>query len=610
MCGIAGFYDAGLTYDEAGSLIHQMLESIRHRGPDASGEWIEQPIVLGHNRLSIIDLSESANQPMHYKDLVITYNGEIYNYLEIREELVAKEYKFSTSSDTEVILAAYCEWGSECVKKFMGMWAFAIWDKQKKQLFCSRDRFGIKPFYYIHRGDKFCFGSEYKALKKSALFSSTLNLAQISRGLQLGWSGYEDETYFEVIKALPAASNLIFENGKVTVEKYWDIDPTVSDNRSFEEKKDDFRNLFDESLKLHMRSDVEVGGCLSGGIDSSSIAAGVATYFPDAQFKTFTVFYEGKGDVDERPWANEVIDKYENLKSFYESPKDDDIADVFDKMLYHFDVPPPGSSPLSQYFVMKLVADNKIKVVLDGQGADEYLAGYMHSFYRPIGEYFWRLRLMKAGTLLRNHCILREFGFRKKTDIFLKSVLAGLRSEQWLYGFEYRNYFPFVANSDRSNVPFDLKKRSGSKLNNFLYNLTFTTSLPALLHSEDRNSMAFSIESRVPFLDHRLVEFGFSLQDEDITKNAETKYILRKALSGLLPEATVHRHDKKGFVTPGENKWLRGPLKHLVQADFSHLDMLNKKVVNNVIQDYNNGNNKNANLVWRLAIFNKWVESI
>src|SRR2546430_8847446 len=207
MCGIAGIIDPTLSRDQGEVLLTKMLGSIRHRGPDNSGRWIDMPVLLGHDRLSIIDLSADANQPMEFDDLMIVYNGEDYNYLEIKDDLIKKGYRFRTKSDTEVVLAAYKEWGSDCVKRFVGMWAFAIWDKTRRELFCSRDRFGIKPFYFIHACDKSYFGSEYKPLKLSPLFDSKFNYGQISRGLFLPMASYQYETYFECLKILPPRTN-------------------------------------------------------------------------------------------------------------------------------------------------------------------------------------------------------------------------------------------------------------------------------------------------------------------------------------------------------------------------------------------------------------------
>jgi asparagine synthase (glutamine-hydrolysing) len=604
MCGIAGFIDSGLGNEEAERLIKDMLLSINYRGPDASNHWNNLPIVIGQNRLSIIDLSDDGNQPMHYHDAAIVFNGEIYNYIEVREQLISKGYTFKTKSDTEVILAAYREYGTDCVKHFVGMWAFALWDKKKQELFCSRDRFGIKPFYYITQGDKFYFGSEYKPLKKSSLYNNSLNMAQVSRGLQLGWVCYNEETFFEVINSLPAATNLYYKNGKISFEKYWDIDLNRTFTGTEEEKRETFRALFLDSIRLHMRADVEVGGCLSGGLDSSSIASVVSTLFPESKFKTFTIYYEGKGDVDERPWVNEVLKKYPNLIDFSFSPTEKDLTENFDKIIYHADVPMAGSSPISQYFVMQLAHQQKIKVLLDGQGSDEYLAGYMHSFYRLMGGLLGKLNLPAAIRELSAHSANQEFSLKKKADVVAKSILAGMKNEQSLYEMEYLRYFPFLM-EDR-NVNFNMNESGGSRLNRFLYHLTFTTSLPSLLHYEDRNSMAFSIESRVPFLDHRLVEFAFSLSDADKFRLGDTKHILRKSLNGIVPDSIINRKDKKGFVTPGEIKWLRGPLKHLLNVDYSNLDFVSKTKTKSILDDFIAGNNKNANFVWRIAVLNYW----
>jgi asparagine synthase (glutamine-hydrolysing) len=605
MCGIAGFFDAHISPESAESLIQSMLSSMAHRGPDARGVRHIAPLSLGHNRLSIIDLSADGNQPMEYFGALITYNGEIYNYKEIRETLQLKGYKFLTESDTEVILAAYREYGESCVEHFVGMWAFAIWDLKEEFLFCSRDRFGIKPFYYIQENDRFYFGSEYRALKLSPLFSTDLNWAQVSRGLQLGWIGFKDETYFNCLKSLPAACNLVFANGKATVRRYWDISTAETFKGSMYEKARHFNDLFMNSIRLHMRSDVEIGACLSGGLDSSSIVSAVSKEFNAKSFKTFTIYYDGKNEVDERPWVNEVLKAYPNLSPHFLMPGEKDIAETFDHALNHAEVPMAGSSPLSQYFVMKLARQEGMKVLLDGQGSDEYLAGYMHSFYRLIGGKFRNLNVPGAFIELHHHARTQEMGFAKTTDVLLKSLLTSFLSEKQLYSFEYRNYFPFLGPEQKR--PFDFKHLRGSPLKKFLYHLMFNTSLPSLLHYEDRNSMAFSIESRVPFLDHRLVEFAFSLGDNDLIKRGETKRILRRGLEDIIPKSIAERNDKKGFVTPGEIKWLRGPLAFLLESDFKRLDNLNLKLVHKLIRDFKKGDNSNANLVWRVVVLNYWL---
>lgn len=608
MCGIAGFIDPKLKKEDAVSILGHMLESIAHRGPDARGTWYHNDVALGHNRLSIIDLSEQANQPMIKDNIVITFNGEIYNYREIRLELEKMGYIFQTQSDTEVIIYSYKEWGPNCVNQFTGMWSFVIFDKNEKQLFVSRDRFGIKPFYYIHDGERFYFGSEFKALKKSPVFSNDINVSQVNRGLQMGWICYNDETYFNKIKALPAACNLIYKNGKITISPYWNIETGIYSKADFKQKKDKFLQLFSDSIKLHMRSDVPVGSCLSGGIDSSAIVSMVQKQNPNLHYKTFSIYYEGKDDVDERPFINEVINTYPSIEPHYFSPTDKDVEDSFHHALHHADVPSTGSSFISQYFLMKLINQHKIKVVLDGQGADEYLAGYMHTFYRIIADELLNGKVKKAIQQTRN--VNRNIGASSKKALvhFGKSLLCAMNNEQSVYGLEYKNYFPFMS-SENHALPFKLNTVHGNKTDNFLYHQLFSTSLPSLLQYEDRNSMAFSIESRVPFLDHHLVEFAFQLKNEDKILDTETKYILRKALSGILPPAIEQRKDKKGFVTPGENKWLRGPLKHLISEEYKIPEFLKKDMVLKIMNEYKKGDNTNAQMVWRLATLQYWMKN-
>ena len=606
MCGFTGFIDSSLSADDAHALIKPMLDSISHRGPDFSDSWFSEGVMLGHNRLSIIDLSEHGNQPMHYKDLVIIFNGEIYNYLEIKEELIDKNYKFNSNCDTEVILASYKEWGDKCVSKFMGMWSFVIWDETKKQLFCSRDRFGIKPFYYIVKGNKFYFSSEYKPLKKSPLYNNKLNIEQVSRGLQLGWIEYHNETYFEEIKSLPAAHNLLVADKEFKITKYWDLDNITQNNISESESSDLFKNYFLDSVKLHMRSDVPVASCLSGGLDSSSIVSAVQHLYENKPYKTFSIYYEGENEVDERPFINKVINKYPNVYPYYYTPSDDELPDAFERAVFHCDVPATGSSFISQYFLMKLISDHKIKVVLDGQGADEYLGGYMHSFYRLIGQKLKQFNLSSALRILNTLAKEQNYSSGKKSDVLLKSLISSALSEQKLYSLEYHRYYPFLIDELKNKTPLELKNIEGSSLNNFLYNLIFTTSLPSLLHYEDRNSMAFSIESRVPFLDHRLVEFAFSLPDECKIKGSTTKYILRESLKKILPTEITNRKDKKGFVTPGEIKWLRGPLSYLV-TNFKIPDFVNKEKARKLIDDFKAGDNSKASLVWRLVVLSYWL---
>ncbi|HEX5003430.1 MAG TPA: asparagine synthase (glutamine-hydrolyzing) [Bacteroidia bacterium] len=610
MCGIAGLIDSKISREERAAILERMLHIQHHRGPDATGSLHFDTCALGHNRLSIIDLSAAANQPMLFDNLAITYNGEVYNYVELGEELKALGHTFQTHSDTEIILHAYRQWGDACVERFVGMWAFAIYDEKRQRLFISRDRFGIKPLYYINDGGRFYFASEIKTLKKTPVFKNDLNLNQVARGLQMGWLSYNDETYFEKVKALPAAHNLVVEQGRVTVSRYWDVMTSNRFTGSFDEKCRRFDELFRESIRIHLRSDVPVASCLSGGLDSSAIVSMVQQLHPGLPYKSFSIYYDGDGDVDERPFIREVIKKYPTVEPVYFNPADSDVEAHFTRALYHADVPVSGSSFMSQYFLMKLIREGGIKVVLDGQGADEYLGGYMHSFYRLVAGMIHAVHPVKAlKTELQVNRRLANT-FKASVAHAGKSLIASVCTEQTLYEMEYRNYNPFLTSAQKHPVPFTLPKKEGTKLTSFLYNLLFTTSLPSLLQYEDRNSMAFSVESRVPFLDHRLVEFCFALADDDKIHDLETKYILREALEPVLPQAIYRRKDKKGFVTPGENKWLRGPLAHLLESRPQDLPFIRKAETEHIFKDYKSGNNKYATLVWRLAVLGEWMKSV
>jgi len=614
MCGIAGFYNSSLNEDQAQTGIEAMLQSIAHRGPDARGTWWNNGLVFGHNRLSIIDLSHEADQPMHYQGNVIVFNGEVYNYLELRKELISRKYSFTTQSDTEVVMASYLEWGTDCVNHFVGMWAFALYDRTNDMVFASRDRFGIKPFYYINKTNSFYFASEIKGLKPTPVFSNDLNMNQVSRGLQMGWLCYHDETYFESVNALPAAHNLVirFNTGAISsieISRYWDIYTGDYSTAGFAEKTEQFRELFSQSIALHMRSDVPVATCLSGGLDSSAIVSEVQHQNPGTPYKSFSIFYNGDGEVDERPFIRKVLEKYPSVYPFYKNPSGEEVGAEFHNALYHSDVPATGSSFVSQYFLMKLIAENGIKVVLDGQGSDEYLGGYMHSYYRLVADMLLKGKVGHAFSTTGLVADNLQISGKKKYAHFAKSLLSTMSSEQMLYAMEYRSYYPFLVTPKPTRTPFYLTDPPGSKLDRFLYNLMFSTSLPSLLQYEDRNSMAFSIESRVPFLDHRLVEFAFSLCNDDKIKGIETKRILRQSLKGVLPEAIVNRKDKKGFVTPGETKWLRGPLHHLVDINYSNLPFLRKDLVKNIMEKHRNGDNSKSVLAWRIATLNYWIQN-
>ncbi len=582
MCGIVGIVRRNGANPKDSQYIEQMLQAQHHRGPDATGKHAISQGHLGHNRLSILDLSASADQPFYYHNVTLVFNGEVYNYVELREELQEQGHVFTTTGDTEVICAAYLSWGQDCVTRFVGMWAFALWDHTAEELFCSRDRFGIKPFNYIIAEGDFIFASELKTLKIVPEFNPEINQKQVARGLNLGFAGYKDETYYQHVAQLRGAHNLVWKNGNIIIKRYWDL-KKVPIPETEAEAITEFKRLWQDSLRLHMRSDVPIGSCLSGGIDSSAIVASIAKDHSKLDYKTFTIFYEGKGAVDERPFAKLLSERYKNIDSKYEQPSDADLEKHFDHFLDGVDVPPAGSSYYSQYFVMKLASQSKIKVLINGQGSDEYLIGYMHTYYRILADCLRSLKFWRFAKVLKAHQREHQVQFGELVKTCLFSFILVFRDENSFMQLELKKKHKQQAEYDYAKSSLHLENKFASRTDNFLYHLLMTTTLPTLLHFEDRNSMAFSIESRVPFLDHRLVEYGFSLPIKWRLKNGETKYILREAMQDVLPDAIYKRKDKKGFVTPGEQRWAQGPLK-------SHFAALAD----------------NIHLNWRLNMLKKW----
>jgi asparagine synthase (glutamine-hydrolysing) len=605
MCGIAGFIDTKLTKDTAQQTINAMLHATAHRGPDDSSSWVDEKITLGHNRLSIIDLSETNNQPFVYADVIIVFNGEVYNYIELRKELETLGFAFTTHGDTEVICAAYKAWGIDCARRFMGMWSFSLWDKTQQQLFCCRDRFGIKPFYFTYSSGTCYFASEYKAFKAIPGFDRSLNENQLRKGLGMKWVSYYHQTFYNKLSQLLPGHYMIIAGDKMHIDKYWSLDFSANSTLSKTDKKEAFFELFKNSMMLHSRSDVRNGMCLSGGLDSSAIASMHSVLFPETRIKSFTIFYEGKDTVDERPFVKEVINKYGNIEPHYFTPGENDLQEHFHHAAYSADVPLYGSSYLSQYFLMKLAASEQVKVVLDGQGSDEYLGGYLHSFYRLIGSKLASGNITGAIGLLHKLKTREGFGMKKAIDFFVKGAVSAFSNEADMYKMEFGRMTSLVG----GEPSLEFANATEDKFNNFLNHLLFSTTLQTLLHHEDRNSMAFSIESRVPFLDHRLVEFAFSLDTEDkISAGAETKYILREGLKPILPKAIYERKDKKGFVTPGEVKWLNGPLKHLLDIDYSTLYWMNAGKAKALVEAYKKGDTSQAKNVWAIANTAYWIK--
>jgi asparagine synthase (glutamine-hydrolysing) len=551
MCGIAGiFLLNGENVDPA--LLAGMSEKIRHRGPDGSGTHVDGPVGLAHRRLAIIDLTDEAKQPMTNEDgtLWLVYNGEIYNFIELREELLGKGHTFHSSGDTEVILHAYEEWGRECLARLNGMWAFALWDSKKQELFCARDRFGIKPFYYARTGDMILFASEIKALLTHPDVGRRPDDPLLRTFLAWGVLDHTGGTMFDGISQLRPAHRITFSrSGAGTPEQYWNLamNPEAGHPWAEEDERAStaFRDLLMDAVRIHLRSDVPVGTCLSGGIDSSTLAvminrlirAEAPRSIGDRQ-KTFSIIFPDPRFSEER-FIDEVVAAAEVDAQRMTIGPEEARRDL-PRLLSMQDEPFGSLSIYAQYRVMEL-ASRSVKVVLDGQGADEQLGGYL----AYLGSYL--------GGLLRGR--------------HLSTALSEAAGSYRLHGGFFRDALDqvLVRNQRRCLLRGDaptVSRYTGS-LDEVLKREIMATNLPALLHYEDRNSMAFSIESRVPFLDHRVVEYLATLPLNQKIRNGVTKYILRKAIRGLVPEAIRCRMDKMGFVTP-EEVWMKESLRPFV----------------------------------------------
>lgn len=563
MCGIAGIVrPAGATVraDE----IRRLTDLIAHRGPDDAGLHLDGAVGLGHRRLSIVDLSPAGHQPMASADGAawIVFNGEIYNHVELRRQLEGLGHAFRSATDTEVILAAFRQWREACVERFEGMWAFAIWEPARRRLFCSRDRLGIKPFYYALAGGSFAFASEIKAVLASGVVPARADLAAVRLQLVYRARTANDATCFEGVRQLPPAHNAVYEDGRLSLHRYWDAATAADAGEEAWRGRDPATRFLDElgqAVDSHLRSDVPVGACLSGGLDSGALAL-LASRRMATPLRTFSVTYPGTA-FDESPWIHALTAQERNLAPSESRPDGSDLVEVLERATWHYEEPLWGHSVYSWWQVMKAVNGGGIKVVLNGQGADELLAGYPR--YYPT----YLRQLLLGGRL---PAFLRNFeGFRRQQGgLSRAALLRDLATPFWPdwlrrgarlagRGRAYDDRFLAPAlRTLRDPAAEALARRAFNRLDRHLLSDLIVTRLPELLQAEDRFSMAFSIESRVPFLDRRFVEFALALPDSQKIEGGTTKVVLRNAMRGLLPDQTVDRRDKQGYPTPGET-WLR-----------------------------------------------------
>ncbi|WP_276479736.1 asparagine synthase (glutamine-hydrolyzing) [Paraflavitalea pollutisoli] len=561
MCGIAGIIAAqpGLVSEQA---VKGMTDVLAHRGPDGEGCWIDASgrVGLGHRRLSIIDLRVVAGQPMHYLDrFSIVYNGELYNYRELQQSLIKKGYSFHSSSDTEVILAAYAAWGVQCLDYFDGMFAFAIWDDREQRLFAARDRFGEKPFYYYQDEQRFLFASEMKALWAAGV-NKHMEGSMLYNYLTLGYiqhPGDQGATFYTGIRKLPARHYLLYDlpTRKLSEHVYWKI--TLAEkgqSLSASQATEQLDSLLSLSVERRLRSDVPVGTSLSGGLDSATILSYVArsTGRP-SRLQSFSAVFPGFERNESAAIAQTA--NFLGAENYQVEPSSSDLIDDFDRICYHLEEPFQSASVVAQYRVFQLARQYGVTVLLDGQGADELLAGY--SKYYP---WFWRELYRSDKRLLSSelsqsmdNAWRREWGWKQQVAARFPRLAAAWQIRQRVRSQkEQLDLHPeFVYASGRSHyaLPHD------PHLNGVLHYNTFHNGLEELLQYADRNSMAHGREVRLPFLFHELVSFVFSLPAKWKIQDGYSKWILRKTMDQRLPAETVWRKDKIGFEPP-QKSWM------------------------------------------------------
>ncbi len=593
MCGILGIVNIAedkIDLREA----QYALNTMRHRGPDdegylcintrinhavpCSGVDTDRSLhllplesqtgnrfnaVFGHRRLSILDLTSAGHQPMVNADgrYWIVYNGEIYNYLELRAVLVEGGYVFRSASDTEVILAAFQAWGAAMLKRVIGMFAFAIYDSHAKKIFLARDNFGIKPLYYTFTGEQFAFASEIKALLELEGVTRKADPQSLYEFLRFGNTDHGERTVFADIRQIPPAHfmEMDIENRLLTApSRYWQIDPERRQDISYREAVDRLRDLFEESICLHMRSDVPVGSCLSGGLDSSSIVAYMKK-FQDPHQELHTFSYITDHPILSEEKYVDIVNRQNHSSEHKVRITPDDIVRDLDRLVYVQEQPFMSTSIYAQYRVFRLAQEAGIKVMLDGQGADEIFAGYYYLMGARITSLLHQGRLMAAWNIVRqspqnmkNHrfrMILAAFGRMLPPDkaVPFMAIVGETLWPAWMK----REWFMNKGVNARQR----LYGRGVSALRDELHYSIEKLSLPQLLRFEDRNAMCHSIESRVPFCNPALAEFAFSLPDHYLlTDQGTTKAVFRQAMRGIVPDPILDR-EKVGFGTP-EQDWL------------------------------------------------------
>lgn len=621
MCGIAGIvHTDGAPADSR--LIRRMTDIIAHRGPDADGFYVDGEAALGHRRLSIIDLA-AGTQPMTNEDgsLWITYNGEIFNHADVRPELEQAGHHYKSRCDTETVVHAYEQYGDQCVSRFRGMFSFAIWDRAHKRLFAARDRLGIKPFYYFWNGRLFAFASEIKALLEHPEISPQINEGLLPENLAFGYNSGE-ETLFSGIQKLSPGHTLTLTCGlkpSLEIKQYWDPPcPTDFETRSETEWIAECRQRLEQVVRMRLMSDVPLGMFLSGGVDSSAIAA-LIKRMTSGPVKTFAVGYS-EADFSELAYAREVAgrigtDHHDVVIGM------EDFFNAMPRMVWHEDEPISWPSSISLYFVAKLAAE-RVKVVLTGEGSDELFAGYgryrfyqlnqkwMNAYQGVPGSVRKSIRGLLSSSSMLSASLKHKIGH---TVLGRETNIESLYLDNFYCAFSGEEQERLVAEEYRGD-PYTHFLRAWSSVgrspavSRLLY-ADQKTYLVELLMKQDQMSMACSIESRVPFLDHKFVEFAATVPPHMKLRGAQGKYILKKAVEDLLPSSIIYRK-KQGFPTP-IGTWLRQGkakplLEYLRDPDGILAEYVDGRFVDHLLEEHSRGAIEATDRIWRLLNLQVW----
>ncbi len=631
MCGIAGIYKKNGIKENDNKSIHKMSECLAHRGPDAEGFWKDNNICMAHRRLSIIDRSENSNQPMVSSDgcYIIVYNGEIYNYIEIRNKLKSQGVSFKTAGDTEVILEAYRLYGVECFKMFNGMWSLAVYDMNQNKIVLCRDRFGVKPLFYVLDGDTLIFSSEMGAIISTFPQYKVPYKRSIYRYLVDGINEDSDETtFYEAIKSFPASHYMIvdLEKNSFKKRKYWEVNIDKFEKKWIIGKKpySTFKRLFKDAVAIRLRSDVEVGVCLSGGLDSSSIL-GCAAKLSERPIQTFSSIYDDP-ECNEEQYIRDVNQMW-NTIHHYVKPDDDEgqFIEHLKRIIFHHGQPVNGASLYSQYKVMEKVGEN-VRVVLDGQGADELFAGYLYYFSYYIRELldkndlFSRFKAIKELVIIKKYWpdmiksvgtddIVRAVGLKHSFLFQDTTQIKQCKDERKLIFFT-DSFIKSIETNPYNNTD---EMVFSSVLNKKLCTDLMRDSIPSLLHNEDGNSMAFSVESRVPFLDYRIVEFSLALDAKYKIRNKWTKWIIRKSLKDYLPQKVLKRKNKMGFPAPFSRWLISGKsceeYKKLIY-EFAKRNIVPKETVEYLYNAHIDGETDYSDILFKYLCIELWYQMI